>query len=482
MMSQKGVTPRGEDYSRWYNDLVQLADLADYAPVRGCMVIKPYGYELWENIKNALDIRFKQTGHKNAYFPLFIPMSFLQKEAEHVEGFAPELAVVTHGGGKELEEPLVVRPTSETVIGHSFSQWIQSHRDLPLLINQWANVVRWELRTRLFLRTTEFLWQEGHTAHATAEEAEAETMQMLDIYADFARNEAAIPVIKGRKSNQEKFAGAEASYTIEGMMGNVWALQAGTSHYLGQNFAKAFDIKYRDENNEQEYCYTTSWGLSTRMIGAIIMAHGDDTGLRLPPRLAPIQVVIVPIFKNEEQKGPVLEAAHRIAETLLTVNIRVHVDARDEKPGFKFNDWEMRGVPLRMEIGPRDVESGTVVLARRDRPGKEGKSTAKQDEIRAAVTRTLTEVQSGLLEQATTFRDAHLHEANSLEELKESIDTEGWALLPYDGSAEAEAKIKEETKASSRCFPLEGGDVEEGTKCAITGRPAVGKAYFARAY
>src|SRR5574341_1341433 len=305
-MSQKGVTPQSEDFSRWYTDVVQKTDLADYAPVRGCMIIKPYGYELWEGVKGGLDRRFKATGHKNAYFPLFIPMSFLQKEAEHVEGFAPELAVVTHGGGKELDEPLVVRPTSETVIGHAFSQWIQSYRDLPLLINQWANVVRWELRTRLFLRTLEFLWQEGHTAHATWDEAQEETLRMLDIYADVAINEAAIPVIKGRKSEQEKFAGAETTYAIEGMMGDKRALQSGTSHNLGQNFAKVFDIKYTDENNDLQYCWTTSWGVSTRMVGAIIMTHGDDQGLRLPPRMAPIQVVIVPIFKSDAEKSAVM--------------------------------------------------------------------------------------------------------------------------------------------------------------------------------
>ncbi|RLE34759.1 proline--tRNA ligase, partial [Candidatus Acetothermia bacterium] len=304
-MTAQGVTPRGVDYARWYTDVVQMAELADYAPVRGCMIIKPYGYELWENIKSALDRRFKASGHKNAYFPLLIPMSFIEKEADHVEGFAPELAVVTHGGGKKLDEPLVVRPTSETVIGHAFADWIQSYRDLPLLINQWANVVRWELRPRLFLRTTEFLWQEGHTAHATEEEARAETMEILDQYADFAVNDAAIPVIKGKKSDQEKFAGAGASYSIEAMMGNKWALQSGTSHFLGQNFAKAFDIKFLDESNELQYAWTTSWGVSTRMVGGIVMAHGDDKGLRLPPRLAPIQAVIVPIWKTEEEKEAV---------------------------------------------------------------------------------------------------------------------------------------------------------------------------------
>jgi len=385
-MASQGVTPRSEDYARWYTDVVQKADLADYAPVRGCMIIKPYGYELWENIKAALDRRFKASGHKNAYFPLFIPMSFIQKEAEHVEGFTPELAVVTHGGGKELEEPLVVRPTSETIIGHSFAEWIQSYRDLPLLINQWANMVRWELRPRLFLRTMEFLWQEGHTAHATQEEAQQETMRILDIYADFAITDAAIPVIKGLKSTQEKFAGAEASYTIEAMMGNKWALQSGTSHFLGQNFAKVFDIKYLDEHNEQQLCWTTSWGVSTRMVGGIVMAHGDDKGLRLPPKLAPIQVVIVPIWKSIEEKETILPFLGSVREQLERAGIRVHVDEREGlSPGFKFNDWEMRGVPVRLEIGPRDVEAGSVYAARRDTPGKEGKTSLPEQGLAVQV-------------------------------------------------------------------------------------------------
>jgi prolyl-tRNA synthetase len=483
-MAEKGVTPQSEDFSRWYTDVVQKTDLADYAPVRGCMIIKPYGYELWENVKAGLDKRFKATGHKNAYFPLLIPMSFLQREAEHVEGFAPELAVVTHGGGKELEEPLVVRPTSETVIGHAFSQWIQSHRDLPLLINQWANVVRWELRTRLFLRTLEFLWQEGHTAHATYEEAQEETMRMLDVYADFAINEAAIPVVKGRKSDSEKFAGAEASYAIEAMMRNRWALQAGTSHNLGQNFAKAFDIKYLDEGNELQYCWTTSWGLSTRMVGAIIMAHGDDQGLRLPPRLAPIQVVVIPIYKNDEQKRVVMDSVARLADSLLSVGMRVHVDDREGvTPGFKYNDWEMRGVPLRLEVGPRDVESGKAVLARRDVPGKKGKRSVEQAKIIPEVTRTLNDVQKNLLQQATEFRDTHMHEADSYDELKEIVE-DGWALIWHCGTAECEGRVQEETKATSRCFPLDANKKEpaKGKKCAVCGQPAQGKAYFARAY
>ncbi|MBN1430114.1 MAG: proline--tRNA ligase [Anaerolineae bacterium] len=483
-MSQQGVTPQSEDYSKWYTDVVLKSNLADYAPVRGCMIIKPYGYELWENIKAELDKRFKATGHQNAYFPLFIPMSFLQKEAEHVEGFSPELAVVTIGGGEKLEEPLVVRPTSETVIGHTFSQWVQSYRDLPLLINQWANVVRWEMRTRLFLRTTEFLWQEGHTAHETYEEAQEETLRMLEIYEDFAVNEAAIPVIKGRKSNQEKFAGADASYTIEGMMGNKWALQMGTSHNLGQNFARVFDIKYLDKKNEQQYCWTTSWGVSTRMVGAIIMAHGDDKGLRLPPRIAPIQVVLVPIYKNEEEKARVMHVVGRVADSLLAVRIRLHVDDREElTPGFKFNDWEMRGVPLRMEIGPKDVTNETIALARRDIPGKEGKQIVPQEGIIATVMRLLNEIQHGMLRQARTFRDANLHEVEDYEGLKRVAD-DGWALMWHCGTAECERRVQEETKASSRCFPLDLNKEEKpkDARCAVCGKPAQGKAYFARAY
>lgn len=484
-MSQQSVTPQSEDYSKWYTDVVQRADLADYfTPVHGCMIIKPYGYELWENVKAGLDKRFKATGHQNAYFPLFIPMSFLKKEAEHVEGFSPELAVVTIGGGKELEEPLVVRPTSETVIGHAYSQWIQSYRDLPVLINQWANVVRWEMRTRLFLRTTEFLWQEGHTAHETFEEAQEETLRMLDIYEDFAVNEAAIPVIKGRKSNQEKFAGADASYTIEGMMGNKWALQCGTSHNLGQNFAKAFDIKYLDRKNERQYCWTTSWGVSTRMVGAIIMAHGDDKGLRLPPRVAPIQVVMVPIYKSDDEKAKVMGTVERIADSLLSVGIRIHVDTREElTPGFKFNDWEMRGVPLRMEIGPKDVANQTVALARRDVPGKEGKQFVPQEGIIGTVTRLLNDIQHNLFQQAKTFRDANLHEVKDYDEMKKIVD-DSWALLWHCGTTECEDRIKEETKTSSRCFPLDlnKGEKPKDARCAVCGKPAQGKAYFARAY
>jgi len=478
------ITPRSVDYSRWYTDVVRKAELADYAPVKGCMVIRPYGYALWENIREGLDRRFKATGHVNAYFPLFIPMSFIQKETQHVAGFAPELAVVTHGGGKRLEEPLAVRPTSETIIGHMYAQWIRSYRDLPLLINQWCNVVRWEMRTRLFLRTTEFLWQEGHTAHATAEEAIEETLQMLRVYEDFAVNDAAIPVIAGKKSEREKFAGAVDSYTIEAMMGNGWALQAGTSHFLGQNFAKAFDIKYLDQNNELQYVWTTSWGLSTRMVGAIIMTHGDDQGLILPPVLAPTQVVIVPIWRSEEERVAVLEAAERVRAQLADGSIRVKLDDREEvSPGFKFNDWEMRGVPVRVEIGPRDVAQNSVVLARRDRPGKEGKTFGVPAEgVTEAVKALLDEVQAALLQRATEFRDANTHTGiRNYEEFKEVLaEKGGFIRVHWAGSSEDEDRIKEETKATIRCFPL---NAEEGPgRCFYTGKETDRVAIFARAY
>jgi prolyl-tRNA synthetase len=447
------------------------------------MVIRPYGYELWEGVREGLDRRFKETGHKNAYFPLFIPMSFLQREAEHVEGFAPELAVVTVGGGKDLEEPLVVRPTSETIFGHMYSRWIQSYRDLPMLINQWGNVVRWEMRPRPFLRTTEFLWQEGHTAHATAEEAEEETLRMLEVYADFAINDAAIPVIKGKKSEKEKFAGAVDSYTIEAMMGNGWALQSGTSHYLGDNFARAFDITYLDENNEIQYCHTTSWGMSTRMVGGIIMVHGDDQGLRLPPKLAPIQVVIVPIWRKEKERGEVLEMAHKVEAALVGAGLRVHFDDReDQTPGFKFNDWEMRGVPVRVEIGPRDVAKNAVVTARRDQPGREGKTFGVPvDGVAQAVQDLLDDVQAALLEQATAFREANTRRASDYDEFKEILDEEGGFIrVHWAGSREDEERIQDETKATVRCLPL---DPPEGEGvCFYTGKTTDQIAIFARAY
>jgi prolyl-tRNA synthetase len=479
MIDEKKLTPRSENYSEWYNQLVQRAELADYAPVRGCMVVRPYGWALWENIRDALDGRFKATGHVNAAFPLFIPMSFLEKEKEHVEGFSPELAVVTIGGGSELEEPLIVRPTSETIIGYMYSKWIQSYRDLPLLINQWANVVRWEMRTRLFLRTLEFYWQEGHTAHATAEEAEEETLRMLEIYTDFAVNEAAVPVIPGRKSESEKFAGAVHSYTIEAMMGDKKALQSGTSHNLGQNFAKAFEIDYLDENNTLQHCWTTSWGLSTRFIGAIIMTHGDDQGLVLPPRLAPTQVIIVPIFRKDEEQEKVMAVVERIKNELH--DFRVKVDDRTEvTPGFKFNQWELRGVPLRLEIGPKDVAKNSVALARRDIPGRDGKSFVPQEGIAQTVAEMLKDIQANMLEKATRFRDEHIYEPIDYDEFKEIIQNDGWCYVWWKPSVENETTIKEETKATLRCIPLDqpGGK----GKCIFSGEETDQKVYFAKAY
>ena len=478
-MAEEKLTPQSENFSEWYNQLVLRAELADYAPVRGCMVVRPYGWALWENIQAALDRRFKESGHVNAAFPMLIPKSFLEKEKEHVEGFAPELAVVTIGGGQELEEPLVVRPTSETIIGHMYAKWIKSYRDLPVLINQWANVVRWEMRTRLFLRTLEFFWQEGHTAHATAEEAEEETLRILDLYADFAVNEAAVPVIPGLKSDAEKFAGAARSYSMEAMMGDTRALQAGTSHNLAQNFAKAFEIRYLDKNNTLQYCWTTSWGVSTRFVGAIIMTHGDDQGLILPPKLAPIQIVITPIYKNDDQKAQVMPVVERLERELKT-QFRVKVDAREEvTPGFKFNHWELRGVPLRIEVGPKDVEKNSVMTARRDRPGRAGKTIVPQDGIVQQVGDLLDDIQKALLDKATAFRDANIHEPSDYGEFKEIVK-HGWALSWWCRSADCEASIKEETKATTRCMPM---DHDFGTgSCIYCGKPADRKVYFARAY
>jgi prolyl-tRNA synthetase len=480
-MSNQPLPATSQDFSAWYNDIVYRADLVEQSPVRGCVIIKPYGYEIWEGIKGALDLRFKATGHQNAYFPLFIPMSYLKREAQHVEGFSPELAVVTIGGGKELEEPLVVRPTSETIIGEAFSKWIQSYRDLPLLMNQWANVVRWEMRTRPFLRTAEFLWQEGHTAHATEAEAEEETLQMLDVYADVAINEAAIPVIKGLKSNNERFAGALRTYSIEAMMGDKKALQSGTSHNLGQNFAKAFDIQYLDRGNERQFCWTTSWGLSTRMVGAIIMAHGDDKGLRLPPRLAPYQVVIVPIGKTDEERSAVMEAVQTIKKQLVGAGIRVWVDSREDlSPGFKFNDWEMRGVPVRLEIGPKDVANHVVVAARRDILGKEGKRTLPQENIAASVSDLLKEIQANMLAQATTFRDANIYDVKNYDELKQVVEAGGFARGWWAENGVNEKQIKEETQATHRCYPL----VQSGERgqCFYSGEDTERVALFAKAY
>jgi prolyl-tRNA synthetase len=479
-MAEEKLPTRAQDFSEWYNQLVLKAQLADYAPVRGCMIVRPYGWALWENMQQALDRRFKATGHQNVAFPMLIPRSFIDKERHHVEGFAPELAVVTIGGGEELAEPLVIRPTSETIIGHMWSKWIQSYRDLPVLMNQWNSVVRWELRTKLFLRTLEFFWQEGHTAHATREEAEAETRQMLDIYTDFAVNDAAIPVIPGRKSDAEKFAGAEVTYSIEAMMGDGKALQSGTSHFLGQNFAQAFEVRYLDQNGQLQNCWTTSWGLSTRVVGAIIMVHGDDQGLVLPPKLAPYQAVIVPIHKTDEEKTAVLDAARKLKGELVKAGIRVTLDEREgSSPGWKFNDWEMRGVPLRVELGPKDVAKQAAVLARRDRPGKEGKISAALAELPGTVERLLAEIQQAMHDKALAFRKAHTHEAKSYGELKEAVEG-GFALSYWCGDAECEARIKEETRATMRCIPLEqpGG----AGKCVHCGKVAAERAIFARAY
>ncbi len=479
-MADEKLPTRSENFSEWYNQLVLKAEMADYAPVRGCMVVRPYGWNLWENMQAELDRRLKETGHVNAAFPILIPMSFFEKEKEHIEGFAPELAVVTHGGGEKLEEPLAVRPTSETIIGYMYAKWIKSWRDLPQLINVWGSVLRWELRTKLFLRTAEFYWQEGHTAHATKDEALEEMYRILDVYADFAINEAAIPVIKGRKSETERFAGAQITTSIEGMMQDKRALQSATSHYFGQNFAKAFNIQYLDKNNTLQFCETTSWGLSTRMIGAIIMVHGDDQGLILPPRIAPIQAVIVPIYKNDAEKTKVMEVAERIFKELKQAGIRIKMDDREEvTPGFKYNDWEMRGVPLRIEIGPKDLEKGSVALARRDIPGREGKSFVPQTSLAATVSRLLTEIQGSMLARATTFRDANIFQPNTYEELKQVVQ-DGWAFSWWCERKECEAKVKEDTKATTRNIPL---DQPGGTgKCIVCGEKADKKVYFAKAY
>ena len=477
-MSEEKLPKQSENFSEWYNQLIQRAELADYAPVRGCMVVRPYGWALWENIQKALDSRFKQTGHVNAAFPMFIPMSFLEKEKEHVEGFSPELAIVTIGGGQTLEEPLVVRPTSETIIGHMYSKWIKSYRDLPVLINQWANVVRWEMRTRMFLRTLEFYWQEGHTAHETAEEAEEETLKILKLYTDFAVNEAAVPVISGVKSNAEKFAGAKHSYSIEAMMLDTKALQSGTSHNLGQNFAKAFEIQYLDRNNELQYAWTTSWGVSTRFVGAIIMTHGDDQGLIMPPRLAPIQIIIVPIFRTDEDRLKVMDVVRKIESNLS--QFRVKVDDRDNvSPGFKFNHWELRGVPLRIEIGPRDVDNQTVVVAQRDTPGKSGKLFLSMENLADQLTNILDEFHNRLLQKAIDFRDSHIFEPKDYEDFQEIVQN-GWAYSYWCGDAACETAIKNETKATTRCSPLD--QEKSHGNCIYCGKPAEYKTYFAKAY
>ncbi len=475
---EKAITPQSEDFSAWYNELVLKAELADRGPVRGTMVIRPYGYRIWELIHDALDLRIKATGHENAYFPLFIPESHLKREAEHVEGFAPELAVVTHAGGHELEEPIVVRPTSETIIGEMFAKWISSYRDLPLLINQWANVVRWELRPRLFLRTTEFLWQEGHTAHADEADAQRETMVATEFYEQVAREFAALPVIVGDKTPSERFAGAVRTVTLETLVRDGRAIQSATSHYLGTNFSKAFEINYTSSDGEQALCHTTSWGMSTRMIGAVIMAHGDDKGLILPPRLAPYQIVIVPIGRDADLV-PVVTETGRLADEIRGLGIRVKVDDRTTlSPGFKFNEWELRGVPLRIELGPRDLAAGVATLANR-LTGE--KTTVPLDEIGQQMSARLDEFQDALYQRALDFREAHTLTATSKEELADAVAT-GFALALHCGQKSCEDAIKEDLGATARCIPLDG-EPEEG-RCAYCDAPsAYGKRIlFARAY
>ncbi len=490
----KEITSREQDYSQWYNDLILKGGLADYSAVRGCMVIKPYGFGLWENMRDVLDSMFKETGHQNAYFPLFIPKSLFEAEEKNAEGFAKECAVVTHyrlktdpaNKGKlivdpeaKLEEELVVRPTSEAIIWNTYKGWIQSYRDLPILVNQWANVVRWEMRTRLFLRTAEFLWQEGHTAHATKEEAIEETTKMLDVYADFVENWMAVPVIKGVKTPNERFAGAEDTYCIEAMMQDGKALQAGTSHFLGQNFAKAFDVKFSDKNNKLEYVWATSWGVSTRLIGALVMAHSDDDGLILPPKIAPVQVVIVPIYKGEEQKAKIDEHAHRLIHELKAMGIKVKYDDNDNtRPGWKFAEYEMKGVPVRITLGARDLENNLVELARRD---TKEKSSVSLDGLSTMVKQLLDDIQQQMYDKAKKYRDEHITPANSWDEFVELLDTKGGFIAAHwDGTAETEDKIKELTKATIRCIPLNNPQ-EEGT-CILTGKPSVQRVLFARAY
>ena len=476
---ERGVTPQSEDFSSWYNELVTKAQLVERGPAKGTMVIRPYGYRIWELIQAELDRRIKDTGHENAYFPLFIPESYFKREAEHVEGFAPELAVVTHAGGKELEEPLVVRPTSETVIGEMMAKWISSYRDLPLLLNQWANVVRWELRPRMFLRTTEFLWQEGHTAHVDEADAMHETLQMLDVYVQIARDIAAIPVVPGEKTPGERFAGAVKTFTIEGMMRDGKALQSGTSHYLGTNFAKAFEIQYTNDAGKLELCHTTSWGLSTRMIGATIMTHGDDKGLVLPPRLAPYQVVIVPIARGEQAEA-VLDAVRDLAARLKTAGIRAHVDDRPQvSPGFKFNDWELRGVPIRLEIGPRDLAAGTALMAKR--LGDEGKVAIALDSAPETLAAALEDFQQFLLQRATDFRESRTVTVDAWPEFAEAVTT-GWARALHCGRPSCEDDIKAETAATPRCIPADGA-AETGTCVRCDAPSAYGKrVLFGRAY
>ena len=490
----KELTTRAQDYSQWYNDLVLKGSLADYSAVRGCMVIKPYGYALWENMQATLDKMFKDTGHENAYFPLFVPKSLFEAEEKNAEGFAKECAIVTHyrlktdpnNKGKlmvdpeaKLEEELIVRPTSEAIIWNTYKTWIQSYRDLPILVNQWANVVRWEMRTRLFLRTAEFLWQEGHTAHATKEEAIEETLKMLDVYADFAENWMAMPVIKGVKTPNERFAGAEDTYCIEALMQDGKALQAGTSHFLGQNFAKAFDVKFSDKNNTLDYVWATSWGVSTRLIGGLVMTHSDDEGLVLPPRIAPLQVVIVPIYKGEEQKALLDEKVHAMVASFKAAGIRVKYDDSDnQRPGWKFAEYELKGVPVRIAVGPRDLENNQVEIARRD---TKEKTTVTMDGITETVSQLLLDIQSNLFNRAKKYRDEHITKVDSWDDFISTLDTKaGFVSAHWDGTPETEDKIKEMTKATIRCIPL-NNEQEAGT-CILTGKPSVQRVLFARAY
>ena len=473
------IIDQEDNFSQWYNQVVRKAELADYAPVRGCMIIRPYGYAIWEHIQGLLDARFKETGVVNAYFPLLIPRSFLEKEAEHVEGFAPEVAWVTRGGGEELEEPLAIRPTSETIVGHSYARWIQSYRDLPLLINQWNNVVRWEKRTALFLRTSEFLWQEGHTAHRTMEEAEERTRLMLEVYRAFAEEDLAIPVIAGLKSENEKFAGALRTYAIEAMMGDGKALQSGTSHNLGTNFARGFDMKYLDADGQRKYCTTTSWGLSTRTIGGVIMVHGDSSGLILPPRIAPYQVVVVPIWRKEADKAAVSEQVARV-EKMLKGKLRLKVDASENTPGWKFNEWELRGVPVRMEIGPRDAQNNSVVLVRRDNRAKESVSV---EALEARLPVLLEEIQHALYQRALAFREQHTYQTDSYEEFKQIIaEQRGFVRVKWAEDSAAELAIKEETKATLRVIPFDQPEGGVQGKSIYSGKSATCEAVFARAY
>ena len=473
------IIDQDDNFSAWYNQIVRKAELADYAPVRGCMIIRPYGYAIWENIQRLLDARFKETEVVNAYFPLLIPRSFLEREAEHVAGFAPEVAWVTRGGSEELEEPFAIRPTSETIVGHSFAKWVQSYRDLPLLINQWNNVMRWEKRTTLFLRTAEFLWQEGHTAHRNIEEAEERTRTMLEVYRAFVEEDLAIPVLAGRKSENEKFAGALRTYTIEAMMGDGKALQSGTSHNLGINFAKSFEIQYLDTDGQRKYCATTSWGLSTRVIGGLIMVHGDASGLILPPRIAPYQVVIVPIWRKEHEKAAVSELVERVQQ-LLKGKVRVKVDRSENTPGWKFNEWEMRGVPVRMEIGPRDVQNHNVMLVRRDNRAKEAVSV---EDLPLRLPAVLEEVQQGLFQRALEFRQKNTYSTDSYEEFKQIIaEKRGFVRVKWAEDSAAELAIKEETKATLRVIPLDQPEGGVQGPSFYTGQPATCEAIFARAY